>query len=78
MPTRRLPRTAPPSVRNTKPAPRTKPVGVDQARLSSQTSSVLRGSGMSARLVFHQAPIFLESNGSTSSARPILPPGRSG
>ena len=46
------------------------------ARPSSQTSSVLSGSGIIARVVFHQSPILRESNGSTSIARPILPPGQ--
>ena len=55
------------------------PTGVDHARPSSQTSSVLSGQRHQRRgSIFHHAPIFLESNGLTSIARPILPPGSSG
>jgi hypothetical protein len=64
-----------------KRAPRTNPLGVDQARPSSQKSSVFAGSGtpaMAARAESHHGPMRLRSNGSTSSARPTLPPGSSG
>lgn len=78
MPVSRWPRTAPPSARSTTCAPRAIPPGVDQARPSSHTSSVLAGIGIAPRKVRHQSPIPRESSGLTSSARPTFPPGRSG
>ena len=78
MPTSRLPRTAPPAARNTNLAPRANPAGVDQARPSSHTSLVIAGIGIAPRMEVHHSPIALESSGSTSMARPILPPGSSG
>lgn len=78
MPASRCPRTTEPSARNTNRAPRTNPPGVDQARSSSHMSSVLIGSGTSARQVDHHSPMRLVSTGCASIARPIFPPGSSG
>ena len=67
-------------VRATTWAPRCRPPGVDQARDSSQKSSVFAGSGTPScpREDAHQSPIARTSKGSTSSARPMLPRGSSG
>ena len=78
MPASFAPRTRPPATRKTSWAPRRKPLGVDQARPSSQTSSVRTGSAAGACVDFHQSPILRTSKGLCSMARPILPPGRSG
>ncbi len=80
MPTRRRPRTSMVATRPMTWAPRIIPPGVDQARCSSQKSSVLTGAGTPSwpREEAHQGPIRFTSNGSTSMTRPTFPPGSSG
>lgn len=80
MPTAFRPRTMDPIMRDTTLAPRRKPPGVDQARDSSQKSSVFTGAGTQSwpRELSHQPLIFFTSKGSTSTARPMRPPGSSG
>ena len=80
MPTSLRPVRSPPRVRNTNCAPRRKPDGVDHARDSSHTSSVFMGIGMASpmRDVRCHSPSLRALIGTTSMARPTLPPGRSG
>ncbi len=80
MPTSLRPVRSPPSVRKTNRAPRMNPDGVDQARDSSHTSSVFIGTGMASpmREVRCQSPSLRALIGTTSMARPTLPPARSG
>ena len=67
-------------MRPTTLAPRTNPSGEDHARCSSQKSSVFTGAGTPScpREVAHHGPSRRVSKGSTSTARPTLPPGSSG